>query len=67
MTLIEHVGVEFCTFLPILESELDPDEFRTYKREIGRIITTMDDCISARVAAEFPDLAPEAVPIAYRS
>lgn len=46
------------------EAELTPDEFRRIKREIGRAISVTDEPISAKVAADYPELAPEAIPIA---
>ena len=58
-------GQSLCNLLPALESELSPDEFKKIKREIGRVISTMDDSIAAKVAHQYPDLAPEAAPIAH--
>jgi hypothetical protein len=66
MEAIETCGQRLSSFLPALEKELSPEEFKKIKREIGRVISTMDDCISAKIAAEYPDLAPEAVPIAHK-
>ena len=64
--VIERCGKDLFSFLPALEKELTPDEFKRIKREIARVITTMDSSISAKVAAEYPDLAPEAAPIAHK-
>ena len=66
MSVIEGCGKELFAVLPALESELSPDEFKGIKREIARVISIMDSSISAKVAAEYPDLAPEAVPIAHK-
>jgi hypothetical protein len=52
--------------LPALEAELSEEEFRRIKREIGRVISVMDESISAKIAAEYPDLAPEALPIVHK-
>jgi hypothetical protein len=66
MHVIEECGKGLFALLPTLESELTPEEFERIKREIGRVITTMDAALSAKVAAEYPDLAREAVPIAHK-
>lgn len=66
MDVIEECGKGLFVLLPVLEAELTPEEFKSLKREVGRVISTMDECISAKVAAEYPDLAPEAVPIAHK-
>jgi hypothetical protein len=66
MSVIEQCGKGLFAVLPSLEAELSPDEFKKIKREIARVITTMDETVSAKVAAEYPDLAPEAVPIAHK-
>ena len=66
MSVIEECGKGLFAVLPSLETELPPDDFKKIKREIARVITTMDQAISAKVAAEYPDLAPEAVPIAHK-
>lgn len=66
MLVIEGCGKGLFATLPDLEVELSPDEFKRIKREIGRVISVMDESISAKVAAEYPDLAPEAVPIAHK-
>jgi len=66
MKIIVDCGNGLVGVLPTLESELSPDQFKRIKREIGRVISVMDDSISAKVAAEYPDLAPEALPIAHK-
>jgi len=66
MRVIEGCGKGLFALLPELEAELSPDEFKRVKREIARVVTTMDESLSAKVAAEYPDLAPEAVPIAHK-
>ena len=66
MDVIEGCGKGLVRLLPALESELTPDEFKKIKREIGRVISVMDESLSAKVAAEYPDLAPEAFPIAHK-
>jgi hypothetical protein len=66
MTIIVECGNRLIRVLPSLEQELTADEFNRMKREIGRVIGVMDDSISAKIAAEYPDLAPEAVPIAHK-
>lgn len=66
MKVIEACGTGLFGALPALEAELSPDEFGRIKREIARVITVMDSSISAKIAAEYPDLAPEAVPIAHK-
>ena len=66
MSVIEECGKGLFEVLPSLEAGLSPDEFKKIKREIARVITVMDQAISAKVAAEYPDLAPEAVPIAHK-
>lgn len=66
MCVIEDCGRGLFALLPELEAELSPDEFKRVKREIARVVTTMDESLSAKVAAEYPDLAPEAVPIAHK-
>jgi hypothetical protein len=66
MTVVEDCGKGLFAALPALQAELSEDDFRKMKREIGRVIATMDSAISAKVAAEYPDLAPEAVPIAHK-
>ena len=66
MKVIERCGQGLFSFLPALEQELTPEEFKKIKREIARVITTMDSSISAKIAAEYPDLAPEAAPIAHK-
>ena len=66
MHVIEACGNGLFALLPDLQRELGPEEFEKAKREIGRVIATMDQALSAKVAAEYPDLAPEAVPIAHR-
>jgi hypothetical protein len=66
MHVIETCGKDLVALLPDLQRELSPEEFKKAKREIGRILSVMDDSLSAKVAAEYPDLAPEAVPIAHK-
>lgn len=66
MRVIVDCGKGLFALLPELEAELSPEEFKRVKWEIGRVIGTMDDALSAKVAAEYPDLAPEAVPIAHK-
>ena len=66
MTVIEECGAGLFALLPALEAELSPDEFGRIKREIARVITVMDSSISAKIAAEYPELALEAVPIAHK-
>ncbi len=66
MRVIEDCGKGLFALLPELEAELSPDEFKRVKREIARVVTTMDESLSSKVAAEYPDLAPEAVPIAHK-
>ena len=66
MDVIETCGRGLFAALPALEAELSADDFKTVKREIARVISTMDQSISAKVASEYPDLAPEAVPIAHK-
>jgi hypothetical protein len=66
MNVVEECGKGLFAMLPVLEAELTPEEFKRLKREVARVISTMDECISAKVAAEYPDLAPEAVPIAHK-
>jgi hypothetical protein len=66
MTAVEECGKRLFAALPALQAELSEGDFRKIKREIGRVITTMDSAISAKVAAEYPDLAPEAVAIAHK-
>ena len=66
MTIVVECGNSLISTLPVLEQELTPEEFKRIKREIGRVIGCMDDSISAKIAAEYPDLAPEAVPIAHK-
>jgi hypothetical protein len=62
MRVIEDCGKGLFALLPKLAAELSPDEFKRVKREIARVVTTMDESLSAKVAAEYPELAPEAVP-----
>lgn len=65
-SVIEACGKGQFAVLPALEAELFSDEFKRIKHEIGRVISVMDESISAKIAAEYhPDLAPEAVPIAH--
>jgi hypothetical protein len=52
--------------LPVLQTELSSDEFKRMKREIGRVMNTLDSSLSAKIAFDYPDLAPVAVPIAHR-
>jgi hypothetical protein len=66
MHVVVECGKGLFGMLPTLEAELSPQEFKVIKREIARVISTMDESISAKVAAEYPDLAPEAVPIAHK-
>lgn len=66
MAVVNACGADLARLLPALESELSQQEFRAITREIGRVISTMDDSISSKVAAEYPDLAPEALPIARK-
>jgi len=66
MVVIDTCGKGLCAVLPSLEAELSPEEFQRIKREVARVINTMDQAISAKIAAEYPDLAPEAVPIAHK-
>ena len=66
ITIIVECGNGLISTLPTLEQELTPDELKRMKREIGRVIGCMDDSISAKVAAEYPDLAPEVIPIAHK-
>ncbi len=66
MQVIEECGKGLFAVLPALEAELSPEEFKRIKREIARVISVMDESISAKVAAEHPDLAPEAAPIAHK-
>lgn len=66
MSVIEGCGKGLFAVLPALEAELSADEFKRIKREIARVISVMDESISAKIAAEYPDLAPEAVPIAHK-
>jgi hypothetical protein len=66
MEIIVECGNRLVKLLPKLESELSPEDFRKIKREVGRVISVMDESLSAKVAAEYPDLAPEAVPIAHK-
>jgi hypothetical protein len=65
MTTIVLCGTDLVSTIPDLETELTPEELRKMKREIGRIISVMDCSISAKIAHQYPDLAPEAVPIAH--
>ena len=65
MTIVVECGNRLISTLPALEQELTPDELKRIKREIGRVIGCMDDSISAKIAAEYPDLAPEVVPLAH--
>jgi hypothetical protein len=65
-SVIEACGKELFAVLPALEAELSSDKFNRIKRQIGRVISVMDESTSANIAAEYhPDLAPEAVPIAH--
>lgn len=66
MSVIEGCGKGLFAILPALEAELSPDELKTIKREISRVISVMDQSISAKIAAQYPDLAPEAAPIAHK-
>ena len=66
MDVVEECGKGLFAMLPVLEAELSPEEFKRLKREVARVISTMDECISANIASEYPDLAPEAVPIARK-
>ena len=66
MAIVEECGVGLSRLLPTLEDELSQHEFKAMAREIGRVVSTLDDSISAKVAAEYPELAPEAVPIAKK-
>ena len=66
MRVVEDCGKGLFALLPDLEKELTPAEFTALKREIGRVIATMDQSLSAKVAAEYPDLAAEALPIAHK-
>ncbi len=66
MQVIEDCGKGLLAALPALEAELSPEEFKRIKREVGRVISVMDESISAKVAAEHPDLAPAAIPIAHK-
>ena len=65
MSHIVKSGNGLISLLPELEQELTEQEFKVIKREIGRIIGTMDSALSAKVAHQYPELAPEAVPIAH--
>ena len=66
MSVIEECGKGLFAVLPTLEAEFSPNEFKRMKREMARVIAVMDESISAKIAAEYPDLAPEAVPIAHK-
>jgi hypothetical protein len=66
MRAIEECGRGLASELPALQAELTPAEFKAIKREIARVISTMDSAISAKVAFEYPDLAQEAAPIAHK-
>jgi hypothetical protein len=63
---IDACGSGLFSVLPKLEAELSPEEFSRIKREFGRVIGVMDSSISAKIAAEYPDLAPTAVPTAHK-
>jgi len=65
MAIVVECGNRLISTLPALEQELTPDELKRIKREIGRVIGCMDDSISAKIAVEYPDLAPEVVPLAH--
>ena len=66
MKVVVDCGIGLFATLPSLEAELTPDELLRMRREIGRVISVMDEAISAKIAAAYPDLAPEAVPIAHK-
>jgi len=66
MDIVNTSAKRFIQLLPTLERELTEEELKRIKREIGRVLGTMDDGISAKVAAEFPELAPQALPIAHK-
>jgi hypothetical protein len=66
MNVVESCGAGLFAELPALEVELTPDEFKRMKREIAWVIAVMDASISGKIAAVYPDRAPEAVPIAHK-
>jgi hypothetical protein len=66
MTVINGCCAGLSDLLPALEAELSPDEFMRMKREIGRVMGTLDSSLSAKIAFDYPDLASVAVPIAHK-
>jgi hypothetical protein len=66
MSTIDACCTGLFSVLPKLEAELSQEEFARIKREFGRVIGVMDSSISAKIAAEYPDLAPTAVPTAHK-
>jgi hypothetical protein len=66
MTVVVECGAGLFAALPSLEAELTADELSRMRREIARVISVMDEAISAKIAAAYPDLAPEAVPTAHK-
>jgi hypothetical protein len=66
MTVINECCGRLNSLLPTLEVELSAEEFGRMKREIARVMNTLDSSLSAKIAFEYPDLAPVAVPIAHK-
>ena len=66
MAVIDGCCSGLNSLLPALEAELSSDEFKRIKREIARVINVMDSSVAAKIAFEYPDLAPTAIPIAHK-
>lgn len=65
MAVINECCAGLNELIPALEAELTPDEFNRIKREIGRMMNTIDSSLSAKIAFVYSDQAPVAVPIAH--
>jgi hypothetical protein len=62
MRVIETCGKDLVTLLPDLQRELSPEEFKKAKREVGRILSVVDESLSAKVAAEYRTWLPRRYP-----
>jgi hypothetical protein len=65
MAVIDGCCTGLNELLPVLQTELSSDEFKRMKREVGRVMNTLNSSLTAKIAFGYPDLAPAAVPIAH--
>lgn len=58
MTVINSCIAQLLETLPFIEDQVSAEEFKPYKRAVGKVINTIDMEIVERVTADHPDLQP---------